>query len=123
MIKLYICCLAFIIGSVEVGPDMDIKFHQVVMKIVSYDKSMISLPVCKFILIMYTYVPFGKVSSPNTINMYCELPYWMVSMIKTCIGERLLLIHLKTLKCTLKNLCILCKKFHFYKFGCTDSPQ
>ena len=37
MIKLYICCLVLIIGSVEVGPDMDIKFHQVVMKIVSCD--------------------------------------------------------------------------------------
>ena len=32
--KLYICCLVFIIGNVEVGPDMDIKFYQVVMKIV-----------------------------------------------------------------------------------------
>ena len=37
MIKLYICCLVLIIGNVEVGPDMDMKFHQVVMKIVSYD--------------------------------------------------------------------------------------
>ena len=37
MIKLYICCLVLIIGSVEVGPNMDIKFHQEVMKIVSYD--------------------------------------------------------------------------------------
>ena len=39
MIKLYICCLVLIIGSVEVGLDMDMKFHQVVMKIVSYDSS------------------------------------------------------------------------------------
>ena len=38
MIKLYICCLFLIIGSVEVGPDRDIKFHQEVMKIVSFEK-------------------------------------------------------------------------------------
>ena len=37
MIKLYICCLVLIIGSVEVGPDKDMKFHQEVMEIVSYD--------------------------------------------------------------------------------------
>ena len=37
MIKLYICSLVLIIGSVEVGPDIDIKFHQEVMEIVSYD--------------------------------------------------------------------------------------
>ena len=37
MIKLYICCLVLIIGSVEVGPDIDMKFHQKVMEIVSYD--------------------------------------------------------------------------------------
>ena len=37
MIKLYICCLVLIIENVEVGPDMDIKFHQDVMEIVSYD--------------------------------------------------------------------------------------
>ena len=37
MIKLYICCLVLIIGSVEVGLDIDIKFHQEVMEIVSYD--------------------------------------------------------------------------------------
>ena len=39
MIKLYICCLVLIIGSVEVGPDIDMKFHQEVMEIVSYDSS------------------------------------------------------------------------------------
>ena len=39
MIKLYICCLVLIIGSVEVGPDIDMKFHQEVMEIVSYDIS------------------------------------------------------------------------------------
>ena len=38
MIKLYICCLVLIIGSVEVGPDIDMKFHQQVMEIVSYDR-------------------------------------------------------------------------------------
>ena len=38
MIKLYICCLVLIIGSVEVGPDIDMKFHQEVMEIVSYDR-------------------------------------------------------------------------------------
>ena len=37
MIKLYICFSVLIIGSVEVGPDMDMKFHQEVMEIVSYD--------------------------------------------------------------------------------------
>ena len=37
MIKLYICCLVLIIGSVEAGPDIDMKFHQEVMEIVSYD--------------------------------------------------------------------------------------
>ena len=37
MIKLYICCLVLIIGSVEVGPDIDMKFHPEVMEIVSYD--------------------------------------------------------------------------------------
>ena len=39
MIKLYICCLVLIIGSVEVGPDIDMKFHLEVMEIVSYDTS------------------------------------------------------------------------------------
>ena len=39
MIKLYICHLVLIIGSVEVGPDIDMKFHQEVMEIVSYDTS------------------------------------------------------------------------------------
>ena len=37
MIKLYICCLVLIIGSVEVGLDIDMNFHQEVMEIVSYD--------------------------------------------------------------------------------------
>ena len=37
MIKLYICCLVLLIGSVEMAPDIDIKFHQVMMKIVRYD--------------------------------------------------------------------------------------
>ena len=32
MIKLYICCLVLIIGSVEVGPDIGMKFHQEVME-------------------------------------------------------------------------------------------
>ena len=40
MIKLYICCLVLIIGSVEVGPDIDMTFHQEVMEIVSYDIKM-----------------------------------------------------------------------------------
>ena len=31
------CCLVLIIGSVEAGPDKDMKFHQEVMEIVSYD--------------------------------------------------------------------------------------
>ena len=37
MINLDICCLVLIIGSVEVGPNIDMKFHQEVMEIVSYD--------------------------------------------------------------------------------------
>ena len=37
MIKLYICCSVPIIESVEVGLDMDMKFHQEVMEIVSYE--------------------------------------------------------------------------------------
>ena len=41
MIKLYICCLVLIIGSVEVGPDKDMKFHQEVMEIVSYDNTIL----------------------------------------------------------------------------------
>ena len=39
MIKLYTCCLVLIIGTVGVGPDIDMKFHQEVMEIVSYDTS------------------------------------------------------------------------------------
>ena len=42
MIKLYIRCLVLIIVSVEVGPDIDRKFHQEVMEIVGYD----IMPVC-----------------------------------------------------------------------------
>ena len=37
MIKLYIYCSVLIIGDVEVGPDIGMKFHQEVMEIVSYD--------------------------------------------------------------------------------------
>ena len=37
MIKLYIYCLVLIIGNVEVGLDIGMKFHQEVMEIVSYD--------------------------------------------------------------------------------------
>ena len=37
MIKLYICCSVLSIESVEMGPDMDMKFHQDVMEIVNYD--------------------------------------------------------------------------------------
>ena len=37
MIKLYIYCSVLIIGNVEVGPDIGMKFHQEVMEIVSYD--------------------------------------------------------------------------------------
>ena len=39
MIKLYIYCSVLIIGNVEVGPDIGMKFHQEVMEIVSYDNS------------------------------------------------------------------------------------
>ena len=49
MIKLYICCLVLIIGSVEVGPDIDMKFHQEVMEIVSYDNIVEQKPVVKYI--------------------------------------------------------------------------
>ena len=37
MIKHYIYCSVLIIGNVEVGPDIGMKFHQEVMEIVSYD--------------------------------------------------------------------------------------
>ena len=37
MIKLYIYCPVLIIGNVEVGLDIGMKFHQEVMEIVSYD--------------------------------------------------------------------------------------
>ena len=37
MIKLYIYCSVLIIGNVEVGLDIGMKFHQEVMEIVSYD--------------------------------------------------------------------------------------
>ena len=48
MIKLYICCSVLIIGSVEKGPDMNMKFHQGVMEIVSYDtcKTGLTVPCC-----------------------------------------------------------------------------
>ena len=39
MIKLYIYCSVLIIGNVEVGPDIGMKFHRQVMEIVSYDSS------------------------------------------------------------------------------------
>ena len=57
MIKLYICCLVFTIGSVEEGPDMDIKFYQVVMKIVRYDKNL-----------SHSTMPKSKVSSEKFRN-------------------------------------------------------
>ena len=47
MIKPYICCLVFIIGSVEVGLDMVIKFYQVVMKIVRYDTELFITSIAK----------------------------------------------------------------------------
>ena len=51
MIKLHIYCPVLIIGDVEVGPDIGMKFHQEVMEIVSYDneikKLLVSLPVLK----------------------------------------------------------------------------
>ena len=35
------CCLVLIIGSVEVDLDIDMKFHQEVMEIVSYDSNIL----------------------------------------------------------------------------------
>ena len=61
MIKLYICCLVLIIWSVEVGPDMDMKFHQVVMKIVSYD-----ICICLFEDILY----FGCILDTATESVF-----------------------------------------------------
>ena len=49
MRKLYICCLVLIIGSVEVGPGMDMKFHQEAMEIVSYDNTIISEKISRVI--------------------------------------------------------------------------
>ena len=43
MIKLYIYCSVLIIGNVEVGPDIGMKFHQEVMEIVSYDIMVITI--------------------------------------------------------------------------------
>ena len=48
MIKLYIYCSVLIIGNVEVGSDIGMKFHKEVMEIVSYD---ITSP---FLSIIYT---------------------------------------------------------------------
>ena len=67
MIKLYICCLVLIVGSVEVGPDMDVKFHQEVMEIVSYDnlysrKCMMKLLAGQFVEQIYRAV------RPNDFN-------------------------------------------------------
>ena len=39
MIKLYIYCSAFIIGHLQVGQYVGMKFHQAVMEIVSHDIS------------------------------------------------------------------------------------
>ena len=55
-------------------------------------------------MINYTDIPYGKVLSHDIINILCELPYWVVCMIKLHIGEELLLIYFKTLRCTPKNL-------------------
>ena len=37
MIKLYIYCSVLIFGSVEVGPDIEMTFHQKMIEITSYD--------------------------------------------------------------------------------------
>ena len=55
---LHICCLVLIIGSVEVGPDIDMKFHQEVMEIVIYDIS----------IMFEFYSPFS-----TTPIMFCKL--------------------------------------------------
>ena len=47
MIKLYIYCSVLIIGNVEVGLDIGMKFHQEVMEIVSYDITNYIFPVHK----------------------------------------------------------------------------
>ena len=39
------------------------------------------------------------------------------------MGEELLLINFKTIRCTSKNLCILFKTGHLCQLGCTDSPR
>ena len=57
MIKLYICCLVLIIGSVEVGPDIDMKFHQEVMEIVSYDKYIKSVNTSDWLIWKLGYTP------------------------------------------------------------------
>ena len=50
MIKLYIYCSVLIIGNVEVGPDIGMKFHQEVMEIVSYG---ITIEVDQVNLVLY----------------------------------------------------------------------
>ena len=62
MIKLYICCLVLIIGSVEVGPDMDMKFHQEVMEIVSYD---IMMKILVFQVLFKSGETFGRITIFN----------------------------------------------------------
>ena len=52
MIKLYIYCSVLIIGSVEVGLDIGMTFHQEVMEIVSYDSMLLQNLHCRYLYIV-----------------------------------------------------------------------
>ena len=68
MIKLYICCLVLIIGSVEVGPDIDMKFHQEVMEIVSYDNEISIKPALQHVLTYIHLKPMGPINTGLSIG-------------------------------------------------------
>ena len=52
MIKLYIYCSVLIIGNVEVGPDIGMKFHQEVMEIVIMTIYICGCSLCIFLMVI-----------------------------------------------------------------------
>ena len=71
MIKLNICCLVLIIENVEVGLDIDMKFHQEVRKIVSND-STFSVAIISFIFVghqtAFAYSRWGLTKTLNSLR-------------------------------------------------------
>ena len=59
MIKLYIFCPVLIIGNVEVGQDIGMKFHQEVMEIVSYDIPNSEFLTTQFLQYVFQIFTFG----------------------------------------------------------------